>query len=466
MLKIIFLLFFSLSFNCYSAIPDSVLCNGKIFSIDYLLQANQKPFGDLYPEKDFNPYGLPQQLIYIALIEKFAPKLRPTLNDYLKHIKNNNDQSAPIFWQESALEFESVEVPIVFMPMLSHCAENGKIKLALAINQMKNNKSIVFEFNKKLFDLYFKDKTQLTFLLMGNFLRMFNEELEDVSLANAFLHSLKSFNLNKEAGDFVFKNFVVQTQAIGVCNRSPELIYAISKATGLTCELVNEEELSKIESLEITKESSQSKIWQFKSGDFQGLKGLNSLLFDGINQEILSIPSTEFAHLKLKKLTLINSDSRELPSNILKTQFELDELILKNNLYFEFRPNQFLEVFSLTKNNAVTLDLSDNNSTILSGKPRVYLHNGSFKNCGKITHLYLRNMNLTKLEPQAFLPLINLKVLDLSKNYIRFADLISTIKNLRIEELIISRNNLTETELDSIRNVLNTNNLNSKLSMH
>lgn len=404
---------------------DAIICNGQLYSLDYFLIKDKKTYGDIIQEHDL-PTGTFPYMIYInAIFEKAAPELRPVLGLFLNNLRNETDLSQPMYWKGSALTLPTETLLVKDWPALALCSTNGKIEAYTIVQAIQQGQSISFEYDQKLFSTLKTSNQQLSFLYIGTFLRLLSQDLNSLYNINGLIHSLKTLGLPEEALNDLFIKFGMKkiSQTKGTCGRSNYITLGLQKSTGLPCEITTSESLLEVLELSIETEENRA-TWAYKNQDFKGLSNLKELTIKGFGNEINKIPESELQDFKkLKKLTLTNLDTDEVPLNFMNSISGLTHLDLSNNDIFEFKENVFRKVFiqeiqNESKDHEVILDLSNNNSRWLP-KKRVYVHPGTFNNCQTVTKLLMSNMNITKLDASVFSSLDSLRELDLSNNYIR-----------------------------------------------
>lgn len=421
-IKVILVLFFILiTPKIVQAKVDAIICNGQLFSLDYFLINDKKTYGDIIQEQDL-PTGTFPYMIYInAIFEKAAPELRPVLGMYLNNLKNESDLSQPMYWKGSGLTLPKETLLVKDWPALAPCSSNGKIEAFTIVQPIQQGQSIAFEYDQKLFSELKTSNQQLSFLYIGTFLRLLNQDLNSLYNINGLIHSLKILGMPEETLSDLFIKFGMKkvSQTKGTCGRSNFVILGLQKSTGLPCEITTSESLLDVHELSIETEENRV-TWAYKNQDFKGLSNLRELTISGFGREVNNILESELQDFKnLKKLTLTNLDTNEVPLNFMNSLSGLTHLNLSNNDIFEFKENVFRKVFIQVPNgDEVILDLSNNNSRWLP-KKRVYVHPGTFNNCQSVTKLLMSNMNITKLDASVFSSLISLRELDLSNNYIR-----------------------------------------------
>lgn len=416
--KIIVLILVALSFNAQAKV-DAVICNGKLLSIDYLLSNFEKPYGPLYGEGELRTGSFPYGLLLIAIFEKAAPELNPSLRIFLNNLRNESDLSQPMYWQGSTLALPKETLLVKDWPGLSECAINGKIEALTIVQPIRQGQSINFEYDQKLFATLKTSDLQLSFLYVGTFLRLLNSDLTSLYNINALIHSLRTFGRSIQELNSLFIKYGMKTaeQPQGTCNRSNYVAIGLQKSSGLPCEITGTDDLFQIEKLEI-KTEEHGTIWVYEQNDLQGLTNLKELIIKNFGIEILSIPAKEFLSIpRLKKLTISNMDINQVPLNFMDAFTGLTTLDLSNNNIFEFKENVFRKIFTqgMGVEPEVVLNLSNNNSR-WTPRRRVYIHPGTFNNCQAVTKLLMRNMNITKLDGSVFSPLQSLEELDLSEN--------------------------------------------------
>ena len=212
----------------------------------------------------------------------------------------------------------------------------------------------------------------------------------------------------------------------GVCDRTPAVISAITKAAGFAdsghCEKVSDPMLDQIGALFMYREGLTS----LKAGDFEGLSNLTLLnlelnelaelpkgVFAGLSRletltlsrnRLVGLPDGLFAGLtNLRWLNLQNNSIRELPEGLLAGLTKLDELYLANNRIAELPSGLFDGLSALT-----LLDLVSNE---LARVP-----DGAFGEIRSIEELDLQENQLTELSEATFAGLSKLKTLRLSRN--------------------------------------------------
>ena len=212
----------------------------------------------------------------------------------------------------------------------------------------------------------------------------------------------------------------------GVCDRTPAVISAITKAAGFAdsghCERVSDPMLEQIGALFMYREGLTS----LKAGDFKGLSNLTLLnlelnelaelpkgVFAGLSRlealtlshnRLVGLPDGLFAGLtNLRSLNLQDNSIRELPEGLLAGLSKLDELYLGNNRIAELPSGLFDGLSALTH-----LDLVSNE---LARVP-----DGAFGEIRSIEELDLQENQLTELSEATFTGLSRLKTLRLSGN--------------------------------------------------
>jgi hypothetical protein len=419
-LKKIILLSILVISSSVQAKVDAVICNGKLFSIDYLLSNYEKKYGDIYKEGELKTGTFPYSLFLTIVFEKAAPDLRPALGIFLNNLLNESDLSQPMYWQASSLALPKETLLAKDWPGLAQCAVNGKIEALSIVQSIRQGQAINFEYDQKLFANLKTSDLQLSFLYVGAFLRLINNDLTSLYNINGLIHSLPTIGRTTQELNSLFIKYGMKhsQQTQGTCNRSNYVVVGLQKSSGLPCEITGTEDLLQIEKLEI--KSEKESTWVFQSNDFQGLANLNELIVHNFGREIMSIPLEEFSFIpKLKKLTISNMDINQVPLNFMDAFTGLTYLELSNNNIFEFKENVFRKIFTqeMGIESEVILDLSNNNSR-WSPRRRVYIHPGTFNNCQTVTKLLMKNMNITKLDSSVFSTLQSLEELDLSDNNI------------------------------------------------
>lgn len=418
-MKLFLLAFLLISSESILAKVDAVNCNGQLYSLDYLLIKDKLPYGPLFGEKDLAPGTFMQGLIYIAIIEKSAPELSPQLRLYLETLRNETDMSRPAIWQASTLALPTETLLLKDYPALSQCAVNGKIEGLSVVQRIQQGQMTVFEYDQKLLKTLSTSNVQLSFLYMGTFLRLINDNLNSLSNINGLIHSQQTIGQPPETlSDLFIKFGMKQAAATGVCQRSSFVVEGLQISTGLPCEIIQGADLAKVTQLKIEASSDSQKKWVFKTQDLAGLPNLADLSINGFDFDFSNVPAKEFVGLtKLKKLSLTGLEMDIPPDGIRETIVGLEYLDLRNDNFYEFKENFFRKMFvqEIGKVAEVVLDLSDNNSRWQPRK-RVYVHPGTFNNCQAVTKLLMKNMYITKLDGTVFSPLVSLKELDLSKN--------------------------------------------------
>ena len=212
----------------------------------------------------------------------------------------------------------------------------------------------------------------------------------------------------------------------GVCDRTPAVISAITKAAGFAdsghCERVSDPMLDQIGALFMYQEGLTS----LKAGDFEGLSNLTLLnlelnelaelpkgVFAGLSRlealtlsrnRLVGLPDGLFAGLtNLRSLNLQNNSIRDLPVGVLAGLTKLDKLYLANNRIAELPSGLFDGLSALT-----LLDLVSNE---LARVP-----DGAFGEIRSIEELDLQENQLTELSEATFAGLSKLKILRLSRN--------------------------------------------------
>ena len=217
----------------------------------------------------------------------------------------------------------------------------------------------------------FEGLSDLTTLNLG-----FNFDLTLPMSGDRVLHNLVSL---------ATYNGAAYTQPIrGICDRTEEVQTAILAAFQVTttdCAAVDEAELAKITSLNLSNKS----ISALASGDFAGLTGLTTL---SLGRNSLTTPDDVFD--PLSSLIVVNLQSNQLtalPADVFDGLTSLTHLRLGANDLTTLPADVFDDLTGLT-----TLDLSDNN---LSSLPETV-----FDDLAALTELDLRNnASLTLPEP-------------------------------------------------------------------
>ena len=188
----------------------------------------------------------------------------------------------------------------------------------------------------------------------------------------------------------------------GVCGRTEAVRDAIvAAASGVSaCADVTAAHLAGITALDFSTGSLTAITLQ--SGDFDGLRGLEDLIFKGI--ALSALPSDVFDGLTaLELLNLKNTGLTALPAGVFRGLTALQALVLENNALSSLPTDAFDGLASLTR-----LNLKKNS---LSSLPE-----GVFADLTALNDLNLRNNALRSLPADTFLGLSSLTALNLQSN--------------------------------------------------
>ena len=213
----------------------------------------------------------------------------------------------------------------------------------------------------------------------------------------------------------------------GVCGRTSTVLEAIAVAAGFAsgaqCGDVTDDDLSRIQSLDLSGKSIDS----LKQGDFSGLSGLQTLYLS--SNDLTELPENLFSDLSsLEHLRLNSNDLTQLPEGLFEGLLEFQHLNLDDNQLEGFQTGQFAGLSKLK-----TLWFSRNQLADLPSQLFAGLHN--------LRSLHLSENRLAQLPDTLFAGLSSLESLSLRSNQVSMlsASLFSDLSSLRSLELSINQ---------------------------
>src|SRR3989339_452271 len=437
-MRVILIIIFNLMFAYQVAGTELVRCKGTLYTLDYLLNANQPPYGEIFADKDMQVGTFPYMIIFIALYNRFAPELEGPYKMYLQNFMSGDQY---ISWQEHSLPFPSKKVDGKALGLDSSCLNaRGEAEILTAVKKTQQGELVAYEYDSKLVRELKASNTQYSFFLNGTFFRNYVAEYIDLSQLNYLFHTLKLIGTEPtQVRSEIVRFGLVYEQVNGICQRSLYVKTAIEREVGLPCEEVSGKDLIALQKLSIEGQGWNSQ--RFVPGDFLFLKNLASLSINNVRMYPAEISEDDIKELSsLKMLTFTNNEINETPKNFMDNLSGLTYLDLSLNNIFELKHDAFRNVF-VKLNNApevVMLNLSGN-TKMVSPRSNTYIHEGAFNNCEAVTDLNLSDMNIVKINSSVFDPFVRLKRLDLSKNYLLdFIDILQSPSLSSLEELSIA----------------------------
>ena len=181
----------------------------------------------------------------------------------------------------------------------------------------------------------------------------------------------------------------------GICSRTAAVHSAIKRALGLTCDKVSDNDLVKVQTLELSDQGLSS----LKAEDFQGLTGLTHLRLD--SNKLTGLPANIFTDLtSLESVDLSDNLLTEVPEGLFSGLVSLESVDLSDNLLTNAPDGLFANLSSL-----VSIDIN--------GNPLTELQVGIFEGLTILKHIGLEDTRITRLRVGLFSDLSNLESLNL-----------------------------------------------------
>ena len=184
----------------------------------------------------------------------------------------------------------------------------------------------------------------------------------------------------------------------GICSRTAAVHSAIKRVLGLTCDEVSDNDLVKVQTLELNDQGMSS----LKAGDFQGLSGLTQLRLD--SNQLTGLPADIFTGLS-----------------------SLESVDLSDNLLTDVPVGLFAGLSSLK-------------SIEFRGNPLTELPEGIFRGLTTLEHLGLEGTRITRLSAGIFRDLSNLESLNLGGSLVELpAGVFAGLSSLKRLDLAVNQ---------------------------
>jgi hypothetical protein len=173
---------------------DSTRCDGKIRTLDSVIMNDQKTFKIV---KNENSEASLSQII--DHFEKTYPYLAQRLKSFLQTYKDKGNTDENIYWIKGVPR--DVKDENLFLDLPENCSTN----LTQTVVLVKEPYSRYYYNSKVLAELE-QEKDELSWLLIHEWLRDYNEDSDVIRLLNAYLHSSQFLNADEdETRNMLFK---------------------------------------------------------------------------------------------------------------------------------------------------------------------------------------------------------------------------------------------------------------------
>ncbi|MBK9322843.1 MAG: hypothetical protein IPM97_07865 [Bdellovibrionaceae bacterium] len=283
------------------------------YTLDYLLDFRQT--GEFSKLAQVPDWEASRDRISQGL-KRLSPVLMKSFLDFTQSVMAKNVVKGRewIRWDLSKTLIDDQEIS---RRLPINCYKSDKLTLNLFQTVVRSYGSTAVEYryqNDILENLRLQNPLQFSFFIVHEWLWDFTQNVSDLRRLNWVLHS-EGFNvLEPEVWDRFFVRTQFFNRNLPVCHRSEAVKYQLEKVTGLACQHIKDEDLEKIESLEL---SALPRDYVFRSGDFARLYSLRSLGLNHNPQILDRIPPYSFNDLlNLEVVYALGSGFDKLPTDL------------------------------------------------------------------------------------------------------------------------------------------------------
>lgn len=201
------------------------------------------------------------------------------------------------------------------LPANCYKSDMRNLNLFQTVVRSYGSSSVEYRYQKEILEnLSLQSPLQFSFFIVHEWLWDFTQNVSDLRRLNWVLHSEAFNTLEPEMWDRFFVRTQFFNRNLPACHRSEAVKNQLEKATGLSCQDIKDEDLGKIENLEL---SALPLDYVFRSGDFARLYSLRSIGLNHNPQILDRIPPYDFNDLlNLELVSAFGSGFDKLPADL------------------------------------------------------------------------------------------------------------------------------------------------------